>query len=126
MLVAMLTVFLLGGGLMGGAMVTPGEVDLIGERVELAVDDLARAATAKQVLDELKTEVENFDEIFIDSGDSLRDLYLDHDAGSGKTLRTLEALNVEWYVSQQRSIKLREELKQSITADEWAMVFGAE
>lgn len=125
MLIAMLTVFLLGGGLLGGSMVTPEEVDLIGERVELAVDDPARAATATQVLDELKTEVEAFDEIFIDSGNTLRDLYLDHEAGSRKTLQTLEALNLEWYVSQQRGIKLRERLKQSINAEEWAVIFDA-
>lgn len=124
MLIAMLTVFLLGGGLLGGSMVTPEEVDQIGERIELVVDDPARAAAAEQVLDELRTEIEAFDEIFIDSGDSLRDLYLDHSAGSHKTLKTLEALNLEWYVSQQRGINLRERLKQSIDAEEWAKIFG--
>jgi len=126
MLIAMLTVFLLGGGMLGGSMVTTHEVDLIGERVELVVDDPARAATAEQVLDELKIEVKDFNKIFIDSGDTLRDLYLDHKAGSRKTLRILETLNLEWYVSQQRSIKLREQLKQSIDAEEWAVIFGAE
>ena len=124
MLSAMLMVFLLGSDLLGGSMITPDEVDLINERVELAVDDPARAATATQILDELKTEVEAYDEIFIDSGDALRDLYLDHAAGSHKVLQTLETLNIEWYVSQQRGIKLREQLKQSITAEEWAKIFG--
>lgn len=124
MLIAMLTMFLLGGGLLGGSMVTPEEVDLIGERVELVVADPARAATAEQLLAELKTEIEKFDEIFIDSGDALRDLYLDHAAGSHKTQKTLEKLNLEWYVSQQRGIKLREKLKQSIEAEEWAKIFA--
>ena len=125
MLIAMLTVFLLGSGPLGGSMLTPEEIDLIGERVELAVDDPVRAATATEVIDELKTEVEAFDEIFIDSGDTLRDLYLDHAAGSRETLHTLEALNLEWYVSQQRGIKLRERLRQSINAEEWAVIFDA-
>ncbi len=125
MLIALLTVFLLGGGLVGGSMLTPADVDLIGDRVELEIDDPARAATATQVLDELKTEVEAFNEAFIDSGDTLRDLYLDHDAGSRQTLSTLEALNLEWYASQQRSLDLRGRLKESITAAEWAAIFDA-
>lgn len=123
MLIAMLTVFLLGGGLMGGSMLSPADVDLIGERVEQMVGDPARSAEATQVLDELKTEIEAFDKVFIDSGDTLRDLYLNHEAGSRQTLQTLEALNLEWYVSQNRSIKLRDRLKESITAEEWAAIF---
>jgi hypothetical protein len=123
MLIAMLTVFLLGGGLLGGSMLTPTDVDLISERISLLVDEPARAATAQQVLDELKIEVEAFDEIFIDSGDTLRDLYLDHEAGSRQMLSTLESLNLEWYVSQQRSLKLRDRLRKSIIIEEWAAVF---
>lgn len=126
MLIAMLTVFLLGGGLLGGSMITPDDVELIGERVELAVEDPARSATAIQVIDELETEVENFNQIFIDSGESLRDLYLDHTASSYKTLRTLETLNVEWYASQNRTVRLRARLKESINAEEWARIFDTE
>ena len=73
MLIAMLTVFLLGGGLMGGSMLSPADVDLIGERVELVINDPARSAEAMLVLDQLNTEVENFNQNFIDSGDTLRD-----------------------------------------------------
>lgn len=120
----MLTLFLLDGGLLGGSMVIPHEVDLVSEGVKLAVDDPARSATATRILDELKSEVQAFDEIFIDSGNALRGLYLDHSAGSRKILRRLETLNLEWYVSQQRGIKLRERLKLSINADEWAKIFN--
>jgi hypothetical protein len=123
MLIAMLTVFLLGGGLLGGSMLTPTDVDLISERISLLVDEPARAATAQQVLDELKIEVEAFDKVFIDSGDTLRDLYLDHKAGSRQMLNTLELLNLEWYASQQRGLKLRYRLRESIIIEEWAAVF---
>ena len=123
MLIAMLTVFLLGGGLLGGSMLTPTDVDLISERISLLVDEPARAATAQQVLDELKIEVEAFDKVFIDSGDTLRDLYLDHKAGSRQMLNTLESLNLEWYASQQRGLKLRYRLRESIIIEEWAAVF---
>lgn len=126
MLIAMLTLFLLGGGLLGGSMITPNDVDLIGERVELVVEDPTREAAAKQVLDELETEVEDFNKLFIGSGESLRDLYLEHAAGSHKTLRALETLNVEWYASQNRTVRLRARLKESITAEEWAQIFDAE
>ena len=123
MLIAMLTVFLLGGGLLGGSMITPQDVELIGERVELVIEDPARVAEAEQLLDELRTEVEDYNDIFIESGDSLHDLYLDHAAGSQQTLRTLEALNLEWYASQNRSVKLRDRLKEHISAEEWARIF---
>lgn len=123
---AMLSVFLLGGGLLGGAMVTPDDADLISKRIKLVVEDSARVEEAMRLLDELETEIEEFDRIFIDSGESLRDLYLDHGAGSRQTQSVLEPLNLEWYTSQNRNVKLRARLKESITADEWAKIFGAE
>jgi hypothetical protein len=126
MLSTMLTVFLLGGGLMGGSILNPAEVEAIGERVEQMVEDPARVAAATQLLDELKSEVENFDEIFVDSGNDLSDIFRDHNAGSRQMLKELEALNLEWYTSQNRNVKLRARLKNSITAEEWAVVFGAE
>ena len=114
----MLSVFLLGAGLLGGY--------LISERVEQVLEDSTRVAKANQVLDELSGEVDDFNEVFIDSGDSLRDLYLDHAAGSQQMQRTLEALNLEWYASQNRSVKLRERLKEFISAEEWASIFVVE
>ncbi len=123
MLIAMLTMFLLGGDLLGGSVLTPADFDLISERILLQVNDTARAATATQVLDELKTEVEGFNQIFIDSGDTLRDLCLDHEAGSRQMLNTLESLNLEWYASQQRGLKLRDRFRESIIIEEWAAVF---
>ena len=124
MLIAMLASFLLGSGLLGGSMVTPADVDLIGKRVELIVENPESVAKTQRVLDELKTEVEEFDQVFIDSADSLRNMYLDHETAAWQMQRSLESLNLEWYESQQRGLKLRDRLKESITAVEWAAVFG--
>lgn len=124
MLSSMLTVFLLGGGLMGGTILNPAEVDMLTERVELSVGDPARVRTASALLDELLAEVTNYDKVFVQSGEEISELYRDHNADSRQMLKTLEALNVEWYVSQYRSIKLRDKLKEEITADEWARVFA--
>lgn len=121
----MLTVLLLGAGLLGGSMITPNDLDLIGERVEVVIEDPTRVVGAEQVIDELRTEVEDYNEVFIDAGDSLSDLYLDHAAGSQQMLQTLEALNLEWYASQNRSVKLRARLKEYISAEEWARIFDA-
>lgn len=124
MLITMLTVFLLGGGLMGGAILNSAEIEAIAERVELTVDDPSRVTSALTLLDELKAEVSNFDQIFVESGEELSDLYRDHSADSRQMLKTLERLNLEWYVSQNRNVKLRDKLKKSINADEWPMIFG--
>ena len=123
---AMLTTLLLGAGLLGGSMIKPNVVDLISDRVGLVVEDPAHVAGADQVLDELRGEVADFSEVCIDAGDSLSDLYLDHAAGSQQMLQTLEALNLEWYASQNRGVKLRARLKEFISAEEWVQIFDAE
>ena len=126
MLSAMLTVFLLGGGLMGGAMLTPADVGLIENRAESAVADPARRAEALQIVGELRVEVESYDQTFFASGERLRTVYLDHAAGSRQMLQTLEELNLAWYASQSRNMVLRDRLRESISADEWANVFPAD
>ena len=123
MLNAMLTVFLLGGGLMGGAMLTPADVDRIGSRLETAVADPDRGAEALLIVGDLKTEVENFDQLFFDSGERLRDIYRDHESGSREMLKTLEELNLAWYASQSRGMVLRDRLRETVTAEEWARLF---
>lgn len=124
MLDTMLTVFLLGGGLMGGLTLNPDEVEAIMRRAEESIDDNKRVAAAGKVLDELETEVKDFNRIFRDSGERLGDIYRNHAAGSRQLLQTLEMLNLEWYAAQNRSIKLRDQLQEAVTAEEWAGVFG--
>lgn len=126
MLIAMLTVFLLGGGLMGGTLLNPAAVDALADRVELAVADPARSAQAGEIVAELRTEIEAFDRIFVAAGEDLEDIYLDHSAGRYQMLQSLEKLNLEWYASQSRNLKLRHRLRETITADEWKAVFDAD
>ena len=126
MLIAMLAMFVLGSGLTGGLLLNPAEVAAIGERIELAVEDPARSAQAGEIVDELEAEIEAFDRIFVESGRSLEDIYRDHGAGSRQMLQTLEMLNLEWYASQSRGIKLRSRLTEILTAVEWSEVFSAE
>ena len=123
MLTAMLTVFLLGGGLMGGALLTPADVELIQNRVELAVEEPARNAEALQIVGELRSEVESFNQVFLESGEQLREIYLDHEAGSRQLLTTLEELNLAWYASQSRGVVMRDRLRETVTAEEWTRVF---
>jgi hypothetical protein len=123
MLDTMLSVFLLGGGLMGGMTLNPDDVKAVKQRVEVSIDDNTRLAAAAKVLDQLETEVKDFNRVFTDSGERLGDIYRNHATASRQLLHTLEALNLEWYVSQFRSIKLRNQLKEAITAEEWPMVF---
>lgn len=126
MLIAMLTVFLLGGGLMGGTLLNTDEVDAIGARIEQAVADSERSAQAGEIVAELKTEIENFDRIFVDSGRGLEDIYRDHAAGRYQLRQKLEQLNVEWYASQSRNMKLRGRLRETLSAEEWSRVFNGE
>lgn len=125
MLIVMLTVFLLGGGLMGGTLLNPDEVDTIGARIESTLEDAARTAEAGEIVDQLKTEIEAFDRVFVDAGRELEAIYRDHDAGSRPMLQALERLNLEWYASQSRNLKLRDRLQETLTAEEWTAVFGA-
>ena len=124
--IVMLTVFLLGGGLMGGTLLNLAEVDAIGERIESALQDPARSAGAGGIVAELKTEIENFDRIFVESSEELEAIYRDHDAGSRQMLQTLERLNLEWYASQSRNLKLRKRLRETLPAGEWTAIFSAD
>ena len=124
MLTTMLMLFLLGSGLLGGSLATPAEVETIGEAVEQVVNNSETAVDARRIFDELGKEAEVFDRIFIDSGDKLRDLYLDHESQAWQMQRSLELLNLEWYQSQHRGLKLRDQLLETMTADEWAVVFA--
>jgi len=78
--------FLPGGGMIGESMLSPADVGLIGEQVESVMVNPARTAKATQVLGELTTEIGSFNQAFIYSGDTPRDLYLDQEAGPRQTL----------------------------------------
>ena len=124
MLNSMLNTLLIGGGLMGGKPLNPAEVEPISERVEFAIADPARVATARKMLGELTLEIEAYNRIFIEAGQEIGRIYRNHETGSHPLRQTLESLNLEWYASQYRGIKLRDRLREKITAKEWTTVFG--
>lgn len=126
MLIALLAAYLLGGGGAGGGILTPAAVKQIGDQIEVAVLEPARAGAAAQTLAELKDAIKGFDKRFAKSGKELSKLYKDHSADAEQMLAVLEPLNAGWEASQQRAIELRFELRESMTEEEWAAVFGGE
>jgi hypothetical protein len=125
MLVALLTAFLLGGGagVMGGIL-TPATVKQITKQVGTVVTDSARSEAAAQTLAELKAELKEFEKKFAKSGKELTGLYKDHGATGARMLVVLDELNTGWAASQERALDLRFGLKESLTEEEWAAVFG--
>ena len=126
MLMALLAAYLLGGGGLGGSILSPAAVKQMSMQVEVTVVESARAEVAAETLAELKVEIKGFDKKFAKSGKELIELYKDHNADAGQMLAVLEELNAGWEASQQRGIDLRFELKESLTEEEWAAVFGGE
>ena len=126
MLVALLVAFLLGGGGAGGGILTEQAVKQIGKRVDVAVADVDRAEAAKRTLADLKLEVKQFEKRYAKSGKALTELYKDHGASADRMIEVLDDLNAGWEASQQRAIELRFALKESMTEDEWADVFGSD
>jgi len=123
---ALLAAYLLGGGGLGGSILTPAAVKQMSKQVEVTVADPARAEAAAETLAELKVEIKGFDKKFAKSGKELTKLYKDHGADGDQMLAVLAELNADWEGSQQRGIDLRFELRESLTEEEWAAVFGGE
>ncbi len=126
MLVALMMAFLLGGGGAGGAILTPGTVKQLDKEIQAEVNDPARAEAAAETLSELKGEIKGFEKTFAKSGKHLTKLYKDHSAGGDQMRSVLDELNAGWEASQGRAIDLRFALKESLTEEEWAAVFGGE
>lgn len=126
MLMALLAAYLLGGGGLGGSILTPAAVKQMSKQVEVTVVDPARAEAAAETLAGLKVEIKGFDKKFAKSDKELTKLYKDHGADGDQMLAVLAELNADWEGSQQRGIDLRFELRESLTEEEWAAVFGGE
>jgi hypothetical protein len=123
MLVALLAAYLLGGGAVSGGILTPAAIKDIGKQIEARVEASAQAE-AMAVIGDLKGEVKAFDKTFGKSGKVLTKLYKDHGATASDMQAVLDDLNAEWEATQTRSLDLRFELKDTLTADEWNEIFG--
>jgi len=124
---ALLAWYFFGGGAGGvsAATVTTASVGELRESVRIVVEDPARSAAATAILDQLAEVTRSFEKAFSASGRKLSAAYRDYDE-QGETAATILAeLEQRWAVDQQRALDLRYELKDALTREEWAALFGA-
>lgn len=116
----------MGGAHGGGAgILTEEMIKQVIAQLETVVADPERAKQAEKTLAEMKSEIKGFNKTVTKSGKELGKLYMDHDAGTESMLTNLEAINSEWRAAQQKIMEQRFELKKSINAEEWAVMFSA-
>jgi len=128
MLWALLIAFFLGSGVGGvsGSILTPAAVKQASEKAQSVIADPARAEAARQILVELRKEARAFERIFLKSGKQLTKFYKDHAADADQALTLLGNLNTNWQASQQHVVDLRFELRDTMTEEEWILLFAGE
>lgn len=125
MIWALLAAFLFGGGTNSSAsIITQAMIDQMIDQVEMVIVDPKRANAAVDNLDVMGDEIKNFNKKLAKSGKELGKLYTDHESNTMSMLSNLEALNTEWYATQQRILDQRFKLKNSISEDEWNKIFS--
>ena len=120
--------YFFGGGAasIDAGVLTPSAVEALADRVDIVVDDPARAAAAQSTLDDLRTEVIAFDKNFAASGKAVIRAYRDHAADREEIEGVLDELNRDWARGQERALDLRFELREQLTRDEWAALYSLE
>ena len=113
------------GGIDAGAL-TPAAVEELSDRIEIVVEDSARAEAAQTTLDDLKTEVTAFGKKFPASGKAISRSYRDHAADRAEIEAVLDELNRDWERGQERALDLRFELRDQLTREEWAALYSKE
>jgi hypothetical protein len=126
MIWALLAAYFLGGGAGGisGSALTTASVKQLSEEAELLIEEPDRSDVVQQALKELRKEVEAFDKVFGKSGRQLAKSYKDHGAERDEVQAILADLNSGWETAQQRALDLRFELRDSLTVEEWAVLFS--
>jgi hypothetical protein len=115
-----------GGGAVSGTILTSSGVDDISEQVAIVVEDETRRQSAQQTIKGLKKELKAFEKSFAKSGRKLSKLYEDHADNREEALAILAELNSEWKAGQESALDTRFALRDTMTEDEWAAVFGNE
>lgn len=115
-----------GAGAIDAGMLTPEAVEELSDRIEIVVDDSARAEAAQTTLDDLKTEVAAFGKKFTASGRAISRSYRDHAAERAEIEAVLDELNRDWERGQERALDLRFELRDQLTREEWAALYAKE
>jgi len=113
-----------GAGAIDGGALTPSAVEALGDRVEIVVTDPARAAAAQSTLNDLGTGVVAFEKKFEASGKAVIRSYRDHAADRAEIEAVLDDLNRDWAQGQERALDLHFELREQLTREEWAALWG--
>jgi hypothetical protein len=124
MIMALLAWFFLAGAASSGAILTSASVTQLRDRVAVVVEEPARYGVAKSVLAGLKKDVKGFEKAFTSSGKQLNRLYQDHSDNRQEALDVLAGLNSAWETGQARALDARFALRDALTEDEWATLFG--
>jgi len=115
-----------GAGAIDAGALTPATVEELSDRIEIVVQDPARAEAAQTTLARLKTEVAAFGKKFTASGRAISRSYRDHAAGRAEIEAVLDELNRDWERGQERALDLRFELRDQLTRQEWAALYSKE
>ena len=118
--------YFFGGGASGinTGVLTPAAIEQMVDRVEIAVEDAARADDARTVLKALKQELLEFEHTFSASGASIEQSYRDHAAERADIEAELDELNRDWARAQERALDLHFELRQQLTREEWTALYA--
>ena len=122
MIWALLAMYFLGGGGVGGSMLTPSSVKQMSKQVGLVIEDPARVDAIEDQFDALRGEIKAFDKTFAKSGKAMAKLYRDHDSGSTELLAALEELNTEFDEAQGRALDARFEITALVSETEWSQI----
>lgn len=120
--------YFFGGGAGGidAGVLTPETVEQLSDRVAIVVEDPARAEAAQSMLGDLRKEVVAFEKKFAASGRVARRAYRDHTADRAEIGAALDQLNRDWERGQERALDLRFELRDQLTREEWAELYGTD
>ena len=118
--------YFFGGGASGidAGVLTPAAVEQMSERVEIVVEEPARADAAGAVLRDLEEAVLDFENTFAASGKAIERTYRDHAADRAEIEAVLDELNRDWGRAQERALDLRFELREHLTREEWAALYA--
>ena len=112
-----------GAGGINAGVLTPAAVEEMSKRVEVVVEEPARADDAREVLKALKEEVLDFENTFAASGKAIERSYRDHAADRSEIEAELDELNRDWARAQERALDLGFELREHLTREEWAALY---
>jgi hypothetical protein len=124
MIMLLLAWYFLGGGVASGMILTSPGVDALAQRAATVVADETRRQAAVQTLEILQKDIKAFEKAYAASGKALGKLYRNHGGGGHEALFILDDLNTAWAAGQQRALDARFALRNELTEDEWAALFG--